>query len=331
MRKRLTDNVLVVTFCVLFAQCLGNGSSTFALQIPNNGWDQITDSRSLGSADFFPGQAVDLNDIYSRSSGIDFSLFMGLSGSKQTQDFGVNANFGGQASVNLGVPLVPSLGISAQLGTGVVSTGNAVQVFELLGETSDRFQSFTTIGLFQRLENGFSWGFAHDYLFQESFDEFSLSQWRIAGEFALTPVDRVGVTAMLESTSASGTFAGTTLVTLTPITQGKVYWRHFWDTGAQTTTWIGIADEHGEDNAVTGPGVDQDNQFLFGSDLLMPLTDQISVYGEANIIFPVDTGAIDAFLGFQWRPRGSAIARRGKQSPLLPLASPATFTVDLDQ
>ncbi len=53
---------------------------------------------------------------------------------KQPQDFGVNANLGGQASFNWGVPLLSSYGLGMQLGSGVTATSNAVRVYELLGE-----------------------------------------------------------------------------------------------------------------------------------------------------------------------------------------------------
>ncbi len=41
------------------------------------------------------------------------SGFLGLDGSKQPQDFGINAQFGGRASVNWGIPLVRSWGLGA--------------------------------------------------------------------------------------------------------------------------------------------------------------------------------------------------------------------------
>ena len=37
------------------------------------------------------------------------SIFVGLEGSKQPQDFGINANFGGRFALNWGFPLVPPL------------------------------------------------------------------------------------------------------------------------------------------------------------------------------------------------------------------------------
>jgi hypothetical protein len=93
---------------------------------------------------------------------------------------------------------------------------------------------------------------------------------------------------------------------------------------------LGLAEGHGEDNAVTGFSPPKDEQLLFGSDIFMPLSPSLAIYGECNMIMPTDTGMVDAFLGFQWYPTARAFnARRGEFSPLLSLASPVSFAVDL--
>lgn len=262
----------------------------------------------------------------------EISFLFAIDGSKQPQDFGVNANLGGNASFNWGIPVFKEYGIGAQFGTGVTASANAVRVFELLGESTGRTQSFTTLGMFQRTDNGFSWGFAHDFLYEKSYDSFHLGQWRIRGSYLLSPNNEVGVTSSLNSYSDDGIFGTNTSVTLSPIEQSSLYYRRFWATGAQTTAWFGIADTHGENNAVTGPSPAKQIPFLFGGDLLMPLTASLVIYGETNMIMPSDTGAIDAFMGIQWFPGGRAHrARRGKFSPLMSLASPTSFAVDLSQ
>jgi|GEM_PF-4881555 len=87
----------------------------------------------------------------------NLSMFIGLDGSKQPQDFGVNAQFGGRASVNWGIPLFEAFGLGAQIGTAIDATGDAVQVVQRLYGSSGRTQSFTTLGAFQRTEMGLSW------------------------------------------------------------------------------------------------------------------------------------------------------------------------------
>lgn len=260
------------------------------------------------------------------------SLLLALDGSKQPQDFGVNANLGGQVALNTAFPIFRPWGIGIQAGTSVIASANAVRVYELLGEATGRTQSHTTIGAFQRLDNGWSWGGVHDFVYTKSFDAFSLGQWRGRLSYLVTPKNEIGVNIALRSRSDTAIFGAGTPVTLRPINQGYGFLRHFWDTGAQTTAWFGLAEEHGENNAVTGPSARKKNPFLFGADVLMPLTCSLAIYGETNIIMPSDTGTVDAFLGIQWTPGGNSYrARRERYSPLLPMASPTTFSVDLIQ
>ena len=258
-------------------------------------------------------------------------FFAGLEGSKQPQDYGVNANLGGRAHVNWGRLILPEHGLGIQLGTALNATGNAVRVYELLGETTGRTQSFSTAGIFQRTPSGISWGFAYDFLYQESFDQFFLGQWRGRIGYQLNCCNEFGVTAQLSGERDSGLF-NATLVTLDPITQGSVYWRHRWESGTETTLWAGLAEAHGESNPITGFSPPKDEVFLFGADILAPLNDNLALYGETNLMMPTDTGAVDAYLGIQWHPWGGAKqSRRMASSPVLPVAGSTSFSVDLVQ
>ena len=291
-------------------------------------------------SDLLPEQSLEYKPLqFDRPSQIqtpslldEITFLFAVDGSKQPQDFGVNANLGAQTAVNLGMPILDSYGIGGQAGTSITASANAVRVFELLGESTGRTQSFTTLGMFQRRDGGFAWGFVHDFFYEKSFDSFQLGQWRIRGTYLLSKSNEVGLTSTFHSYADHGVFGSNTPVKLTPIDQGSLYYRRFWETGAQTTAWIGIADKHGENNAVTGPSPGKKVPFLFGADVLMPLTTSLAIYGETNMIMPSDTGAVDAFLGVQWFPGARAFkARRGKYSPLIPLAAPTSFAVDLLQ
>ncbi|MEQ1903294.1 MAG: DUF6666 family protein [Pirellulaceae bacterium] len=259
------------------------------------------------------------------------TFFMGLDGSKQPQDFGANAHLGMQTHFAWSGPLIPELGIGYQVGGGITAAANAVQVFELLGENSGRFQAFSTAGLFRRFDNGFAIGAVWDYQYQESFANFSLNQFRIGASQFLGDRDQIGLTAILPSSDATAVFNATT-VNLDPIAQGRLFWRRFWDTGTQTTIWGGLAEGHSEENVLTGPGSPKDEVLLFGADILAPLNNFVAVYGEANLMMPPDTGGVDAFLGLQfYRGGGVASARRRQWSPVLPVASNSSFTVDLNR
>ena len=257
------------------------------------------------------------------------TFFGGIDGSKQPQDFGVNANLGLQGNVNSSFALNDESGLGLQLGAGVVGSQNAVRVYELLGQATDRVQGYTTVGFFQKSDSGFLWAVAHDFMVEESYDQFFLSQWRGRIGFDLDEANQVGLSAQLRGIEDSGSFAGGP-VSLRTINQGSLYWRHIWESETQTTFWLGLADGHGENNAVTGPSPAQSTVPLFGADFLAPLNDHFALYGETNLIMPADTGTVDAFLGIQWFPGGGArLARRGRFHPVFSVAAPTSFSVDL--
>lgn len=258
--------------------------------------------------------------------------FFGIDGSKQPQDFGANANLGLAAQLNYSGPLMPNYGIGFQIGTRAVFAGNAVQVYELLGESTDRFQNFTTVGLYQRLNSGLAYGIAYDYLTQESFDNFSLGQWRFRASFDLTPVDEIGVTLNFSDRSDIGRFNSESVV-LDPIEQMHIYLRRNWQSGVNTSFWIGVADKHAEENAITGTLPPKTNQILFGADLFAPLNGWMAIYGETNLVMPADTGAVDAYLGVQIAPQGicRSRSRQNRFRSFLPVASSPSFTTDLNR
>jgi len=261
----------------------------------------------------------------------NLTLFAGLDGSKQPQDFGVNANLGPRFAMDTGIPLMEEYGLGLHIGTSLVMAENAVRVYELVGEDEDRLQNFNTIGLYQRLDNGFSWAVAYDVLIQSSFDSFVLSQWRFRTAYQIAPQTEVGFTLNIASLDDDGTF-GAAPVTLTPINMGTFFVRQFWQSGTQTTLWVGMGEGHGEDNPVTGRSAPADDHHIIGDDLLAQLKNQLALYGETNLTLPADTGSVDAFLGIQWYPWGNSYkARRGSMSPVLPMAGSPSFTVDLRQ
>ncbi len=259
-----------------------------------------------------------------------FTSFFGTDGSKQPQDFGANANLGGAFSIAYAAPLLRDNGIGFQIGSRVSFTGNAVQVYELLGESKDRFQSFTTVGLFRRGDNGFAVGAVYDFVTQESFDNFTLGQWRVGTSFELNERSEVGVLMHFSNRSDTGSF-NTIPVLLEPIEQIRIFWRQYWQSGAQTSFWLGVADKHSEENVLTGTLPPKTNQAVFGSELFAPLNNYLAISGEANLMMPADTGAVDAFLGIEFAPGGIRRSRgRGNRfRGFLPVASNPSFTTDL--
>lgn len=255
----------------------------------------------------------------------DWSLFAGLTGAKQPQDFGVNAHFGARTAVNYGRAL-GSTGIGLQLGTALVSTDNAVQVIERVEGSSSRFQSFSTVGLFQHTGD-WHWGAGYDFLYQRYYDDFFLGQWRGQIGYDVTANTQVGVRTQIQGHDDDG-FFGPVGVRLQAIDQVTGYMNYTWNNGAMVGGWLGLVDGHGETNVALGDLPRRDNMLVFGSTVRAPLTNYLALFGEANFITPADTGTVDAYLGLEFYPGGGA--KRGrKYRPLLPVASNATFSVDL--
>lgn len=260
----------------------------------------------------------------------NFSVFTGLEGSKQPQDFGVNAHFGGRVATNLGIALHRDLGIGFQIGTSINATASAVQVLELIGAGTGRVQSFTTVGLFQRTDGGWIWGVGYDFLYQEYTDVATLGQARIRLGYELTENSEIGARAMIATQDAQNVDFGGVDVTLEAIDQAHLYWRKFWASRGFTECWIGISEGHSEANIVTGDRPELDNQFVFGSSFHQPLNDYLALYGEANLMMPSDTGTVDAFLGFECYPGGGSwSSQRNRYNPALGVANNTNFSVNL--
>ncbi|MCA9005533.1 MAG: hypothetical protein KDA70_09700 [Planctomycetaceae bacterium] len=257
-------------------------------------------------------------------------LFLGLEGSKQPQDFGVNAHFGSRLHANYGFQLFEDSTLGFQIGTAVNLTDHAVRVTSQIDGASSRTQSFTTLGFFQRHER-ISWAVVFDYLYQQDYSKVSLSQLRMQGGYSLNETQEIGAFFMFPTSGANADWAGIP-VTLDPLAQGAFYYRQTWDHAAETTFWLGAAEGHGQVNAALGDASDTSVQIAFGSDFHVPLNKHVALFGQANFIMPSDTGTVDAYLGFAIYPGGNAYGWRKQQySPVLPVANNTSFAVDLDR
>jgi len=258
------------------------------------------------------------------------SLFGGLEGSKQPQDFGVNANFGSRWAINWGFPLLADYGIGMQVGTSINQTDNAVDVFSRVGETARRTQNFSTVGVFQRTEN-WRWGLGYDFLYESYYDSFFLGQWRGRGGYAVTQNDEIGVWFAIAQHHDSGLFL-TIPVTLTPLSQGSFYWQHQFMTGARTTVWAGMSEGHAQANLALGDQPKTSDQFVFGAEVDVPLNHYLALYGQANFISPASSGTVDSYLGLSFYPGGHAFpATRNPFTPLLALANSTMFSTNISR
>jgi len=260
-----------------------------------------------------------------------FDIFHGLDASKQPQDFGVNGLYGGRFSVNATWILDDISGIGWQLGTSVNYSENGLPITEQFTGSSRRIQNFSTFGLFQHADNGITWGAAFDLLYQDYYDEFLLGQWRANLGFSLTQNDDFGVWMAIPQFSDRGNF-GSIPVKLTPIQQVNFYWRKFWKSGVVTTNWIGWAQEHNDANLLYGDQDSNGPHFVHGSEFHAPLNDHLAIYGQGNFIRPVDSGAINAYVGLVFYLGGGAFdAPYRRNAPVHSVANNPMFTLDLSR
>jgi hypothetical protein len=259
----------------------------------------------------------------------NLSLFIGLDGSKQPQDLGINANFGGRLAVNEGLPLWEPRGLGVQVGTAVNYSAGAVHVLDQIQDTRDRWQSLSTVALFQRASWGLVWAVGYDFEYERSYGHFDLGQWRGQLGYQFTASDEAGVRGTLRDRGDQGTILGQT-VHLQPITQAAVYWRHCWSTLAETTLWAGVAERHSQVVLLIPSNNEEFSTFAFGAEIQVPLNDYLVLFGSANFITPNDTGTVDAYLGIAFYPGGGGrLVSQRRFAPVLPVAGNPEFSVDL--
>jgi hypothetical protein len=246
------------------------------------------------------------------------SFSMGVDAFKGPIDLFVpNGNFGLDFGVNLGIPLAKQLGIGIQAGASAVLSDlqGTVQADDFSTPTSEiRQQTFFTLGLFQRIvvrDCIFSWGFAHDWLFDDYYSEMNFAQWRVKLGVQWNPWNELGIWAAMPDHGATATITEypggpTATFDYRSMAQGNLYWRHVWTNAATTTAWIGVAQEPGD--------------FIFGADAHLPLTERLSLVGNFTYIMP-------RAIGIEFVPGGSVHCPPYRFSPLMPVADNGSLAV----
>jgi hypothetical protein len=226
-----------------------------------------------------------------------------------------NDNRGVRLGANWGYPVWDACGLGVQLGTA--ATFADFDGRQLTSE-DERFQSFTTAGLFQR-RDGFHWAIAHDFLLDDYGLRFNLHQWRGQVGCEITPHDEIGIWAATGDNGDRDDLdllgPGGAPVTVEehrdPLTQGNLYWRHIGCHDTATRVWVGAAEDHG---------------CVVGGDVRAPLGDTIALVAEANYL---SDEIWNLSVGIVIYPRHSARqANFNRYAPVLPVANNGTFAVD---
>jgi hypothetical protein len=261
----------------------------------------------------------------------NLSLDLGLNGSKGPEDLGINANFGFRVAANWGYPVWEDHGLGVQLGTSLNYSRTAVRVLRAIDNTHDRYENFSTGGVFQRTDFGLNWGLVYDFVDERYYDHLNLGQWRGQVGYDITDDDEAGVWGAWRE-HGDATVVGDAAFSLRPILQGNLFWRHTWAHDIMTRGWVGVAEEHGRFLYVAPGESPVHHPFVFGADVFVPLSDYLSLYGEANFITPNDSGTVTAFFGLAFYPGGGArTAAHSRFAPYLPLANNPSFAIDLRQ
>lgn len=265
------------------------------------------------------------------SSGVqNLNIFVGLDGSKQPQDLGINANMGARFSANWGFGLSQKDGLGGQVGIGVNLSDAAVHVLDQVEGTSSRKQLYVTAGVFQRTHNDkVTWAAAFDLLKEDYYNSFMLGQIRGQFGYQLNDRNEMGAWFTKDVMGDDGDLLGSPL-RLDPISQIVGFSTQTWPTSARTSLWLGLVSGH--DNVVATISNEPRSEWVavYGAGLHMPLSDRFAIFGEGNFVTPTATGTVDAYLGVVFYPGGGASKRTPSRfSPVLAVANNPTFPVNL--
>lgn len=255
----------------------------------------------------------------------NLSLFGGLEASRQPQDLGVNANFGGNLSANVGIPLWESIGFQAGVGVNLSKAG--VKVLRVAEGTRSRTQFFGTVGFFTRHDDWYG-GIAYDHQESSYYTRITAGQFRGEAGYYIGGGHTVGVLGTAAAVGDEATLLGATF-NLRPISQASLFWNHVWETGAETRLWLGVAGQHGTDIITLPDTTRTDLVAVFGLQVFVPLDEHFALFGQGNFVTPSDTGTLDAYLGFAYFFGGSRESRTNRFAPVLPVANNPTFALDL--
>jgi hypothetical protein len=257
----------------------------------------------------------------------NFSLFTGLEASRQPQDLGINANFGGNVSANVGIPLWRDAGVGLQVGTGVNMSRAGVKVLKVVEGTNDRVQWFNTFGVFKRGDGGYI-GCVYDLQYSDYYANIFAGQFRAEVGLNVGADDVVGLFGNVSSFGDEVHVLATDFI-IRPISQLNLFWNHRWQTGAETRVWLGVAGQHGTDIVLLPDDHRTDPSVNFGLQVFVPLSENFALFGQGNYVTPSDTGTLDAYLGLAYFFGGAANSRRREFAPVMPVANNPTFALDL--
>ena len=257
-------------------------------------------------------------------------VFGGVHGATGPVNLGETASFGFQEGYNIGVPftLLGARDLSAQMGMRVVHSN----ISAARSTPRERTQVFLTTGLFRRVDQGYQWGVAVDYLHDEWYFEPDLLQLRGELSYLWNPAGEIGFWFTTSTQRSS------TRVRLSP--PGEAAIDEFRTYEATDLYAFYFRRRFGPALASTArfyTGFTGVNDGLLGADFEMPFNPGWALQAGATYLIPAqdqDSGAFaeeswNVFVGAVWRPRG--FAQGDYHRPLFRVAGNGSFLVDRTQ
>ncbi|MBA4020547.1 MAG: hypothetical protein C0483_25590 [Pirellula sp.] len=232
---------------------------------------------------------------------------------------GLNANFGKRVGAFGAFPLLREWGIGGQIGAtagwydwrGSQYTGD-----------NDRFQNFTSVGIFQRpCGAGFGWGITHDWLYDDFYSDMHYSQFRVASSYQYEPGNEIGVWAALPQ-ARDEAFIGTPAVQnrFQTLLQGNLYWRRVWCDWASTNIFAGLAESPSD--------------ISYGSNVQVAVNKYVAVTGAVEYVLPGSGGNVgrqeeiwNLSFGITIYPGSAMRNARSQFRPFLPMADNGNMAV----
>ena len=250
-------------------------------------------------------------------------------------------NFGLRLGFNMGLPVSVCHGVGAQFG---MSYGAYNFHGRDAGQEASAIedQIFLTLGIFRRADlcgtggclDRMSVGLVYDHMVtdntgEEAWEIGRLGQFRWLVGYAISAVDEVGLMGSFRAWDDSVDGSSNQQDDIRALNQGSLYWKHKWCWSAETTGYLGLADDPGE--------------FVFGARGEMPVSNCVSLFGVAQYILPSTQGGSEhenfaqeywnVSVGLAYYPGGNAVNKSvaGRRwMPLLPVADNGTFAIDVN-
>ena len=176
---------------------------------------------------------------------LNFDFASTVEGFKGPTDEGLNGNFGTGFDLNVGMGLFEHW---ASASRPAASISSATSTARRCPASATRISPPS--GAFQRIpfkEGSLDYGFAYDWLFDNYYANYTLSQWRIKLAWELNPWNELGGWATIRDRGDSKLLAefDDSTIALRPLDEGNFYWRHTWCNNVSLTGRLGFAQAPG--------------------------------------------------------------------------------------